>query len=93
MTTRPCVTCQGYGEVLRQPVLRVSGDGRVRTRRTLKIKVPAGVDTGTRIQLGGEGEVGRGGGPAGDLYVEVAVRPHQTFQRRGDDLHCTVELP
>ena len=93
MTTRPCVTCQGYGEVLVSPCFECSGDGRVRTRRTLTLKVPAGVDTGTRIQLAGEGEVGQGGGPAGDLYVEVAVRPHQTFQRRGDDLHCTVELP
>jgi molecular chaperone DnaJ len=93
MTSRPCATCHGYGEVLVSPCFECSGDGRVRTRRTLKIKVPAGVDTGTRIQLGGEGEVGPGGGPAGDLYVEVAVRPHATFHRRGDDLHCTVELP
>ena len=93
MTSRPCMTCQGYGEVLVSPCFECSGDGRVRTRRTLKIKVPAGVDTGTRIQLAGEGEVGQGGGPAGDLYVEIAVRPHATFQRRGDDLHCTVELP
>jgi molecular chaperone DnaJ len=93
MTSRPCGTCHGYGEVLVSPCFECSGDGRVRTRRTLKIKVPAGVDTGTRIQLGGEGEVGPGGGPAGDLYVEVAVRPHATFHRRGDDLHCTVELP
>ncbi|TQJ51312.1 molecular chaperone DnaJ [Phycicoccus sp. SLBN-51] len=93
MTSRPCMTCHGYGEVLVSPCFECSGDGRVRTRRTLKIKVPAGVDTGTRIQLAGEGEVGPGGGPAGDLYVEVAVRPHATFQRRGDDLHCTIELP
>jgi molecular chaperone DnaJ len=93
MTTRPCMTCQGYGEVLVSPCFECSGDGRVRTRRTLKIKVPAGVDTGTRIQLTGEGEVGQGGGPAGDLYVEVSVRPHATFHRRGDDLHCNVELP
>jgi molecular chaperone DnaJ len=93
MTSRPCMTCQGYGEVLVSPCFECSGDGRVRTRRTLKIKVPPGVDTGTRIQLTGEGEVGQGGGPPGDLYVEVNVRPHATFQRRGDDLHCTVELP
>lgn len=93
MTTRPCMTCQGYGEVLVSPCFECSGDGRVRTRRTLTIKVPAGVDTGTRIQLAGEGEVGQGGGPAGDLYVEVHVRPHPTFHRRGDDLHCTVEVP
>ena len=93
MTSRPCMTCHGYGEVLVSPCFECSGDGRVRTRRTLKIRVPAGVDTGTRIQLSGEGEVGQGGGPAGDLYVEINVRPHSTFTRRGDDLHCTVELP
>ena len=65
----------------------------MRTRRTLAVKVPAGIDDGTRIQLSGEGEVGPGGGPAGDLYVEVATNPHPVFQRRGDDLHCSVALP
>jgi molecular chaperone DnaJ len=93
MTSRPCVACQGFGTVIAHPCLECSGEGRVRTRRTLTLKVPAGVDTGTRIQLRGEGEVGPGGGPPGDLYVEVAVRPHATFTRRGDDLHCTMELP
>ena len=67
--------------------------GRVRTRRSLKLKVPAGVDTGTRIQLTGEGEVGPGGGPAGDLYVEVHEKPHPVFTRDGDDLHCRLSLP
>ncbi len=93
MTSRPCVACQGYGEVIANPCFECSGEGRVRTRRNLKLRVPAGVDTGTRIQLPGEGEVGTGAGPAGDLYVEVVVTPHETFQRRGDDLHCSVELP
>ncbi len=93
MTSRPCQNCHGYGTVITHPCFECSGQGRVRTRRTLTLKVPAGVDTGTRIQLAGEGEVGAGGGPAGDLYVEVAVRPHPTYTRRGDDLHCTVELP
>jgi molecular chaperone DnaJ len=93
MTSRPCVACHGFGTVIAHPCLECSGEGRVRTRRTLTLKVPAGVDTGTRIQLRGEGEVGPGGGPPGDLYVEVSVRPHPTFTRRGDDLHCTVELP
>ena len=93
MTSRPCTACQGYGTVIANPCFECSGDGRVRTRRTLKIRVPAGVDTGTRIQLTGEGEVGQGGGPAGDLYVEIAVTAHETFQRRGDDLHCSFELP
>jgi len=93
MTSRPCTACQGYGTVISDPCFECSGDGRVRTRRTLKIRVPAGVDTGTRIQLTGEGEVGQGAGPAGDLYVEIHVTPHETFQRRGDDLHCSVDLP
>lgn len=93
MTTRPCMVCQGFGEIISEPCYDCSGDGRVRTRRTLTLKVPAGVDTGTRIQLAGEGEVGPGAGPAGDLYVEVAVTRHPVFQRRGDDLHATVEVP
>ena len=93
MTARPCPTCQGFGTTIPHPCPECAGDGRVRTRRTLTIKVPAGVDTGTRIQLAGEGEVGPNGGPAGDLYVEVAVQPHPVFERRGDDLHCGVTLP
>jgi molecular chaperone DnaJ len=93
MTSRPCTTCQGFGTVIAHPCLECSGEGRVRSRRTLTLKVPAGVDTGTRIQLRAEGEVGPGGGPPGDLYVEITVRQHATFTRRGDDLHCTVELP
>ena len=93
MTARPCVNCQGFGSILTDPCHECSGDGRVRTRRTLKLKVPAGVDTGTRIQLTGEGEVGPGGGPAGDLYVEIRVGRHDIYTRRGDDLHCRVELP
>lgn len=93
MTSRPCANCQGFGSVITNPCFECSGHGRVRTRRNLTLKVPAGVDTGTRIQLAGEGEVGPGAGPAGDLYVEILVRPHETFQRRGDDLHCVLELP
>jgi molecular chaperone DnaJ len=93
MTSRPCAACQGFGSVIPSPCGECGGDGRVRTRRTLKVKIPAGVDTGTRIQLSGEGEVGPGGGPHGDLYVEVVERPHERFSRRGDDLHCTVTLP
>ncbi|MFI7587114.1 molecular chaperone DnaJ [Spongisporangium articulatum] len=93
MTTQACVACQGYGTVIPSPCLECSGDGRVRSTRSLNIKIPAGVDTGTRIQLSGESEVGPGGGPAGDLYVEIQLKPHEVFERRGDDLHCTVELP
>ncbi|HSF26076.1 MAG TPA: DnaJ C-terminal domain-containing protein, partial [Actinomycetes bacterium] len=93
MTSRPCVACQGYGTVISTPCAECGGDGRVRARRSLAIRIPAGVDTGTRIQLSGEGEVGPGGGAPGDLYVEVVVRPHELFQRHGDDLYCTVSLP
>lgn len=93
MTSRPCPQCQGFGTVVPTPCPECAGDGRVRSRRTLTVKIPAGVDNGTRIQLAGEGEVGPGGGPAGDLYVEIHELPHSTFQRRGDDLHCTVTIP
>jgi len=93
MTTQPCVACHGFGTVIPDPCLECSGEGRVRTRRTLTIKVPAGVETGTRIQLGGHGEAGPAGGPNGDLYVEIVEKQHATYSRRGNDLHCTVELP
>ena len=93
MTSRPCPTCQGFGEVIPSPCHECSGQGRVRSRRTMKVRIPAGVDTGTRIHLAGEGEVGPGGGPAGDLYVELRVAEHETFTRRGDDLHASVAVP
>jgi molecular chaperone DnaJ len=93
MTTRPCSACRGYGSVIEHPCVQCAGEGRVRSRRTLTIRVPAGVDTGTRIQLEGEGEVGVGGGPAGDLYVEIVVAQHASFMRRGDDLHARIAVP
>ena len=93
MTARPCPQCQGFGQTIQHPCPECAGDGRVRTRRTLTIQIPPGVDSGTRIQLTGEGEVGPNGGPAGDLYVEIAVAPNPVFERQGDELHCTVTLP
>ena len=93
MTTRPCTACQGYGEVITNPCYECSGQGRVRTQRTMTVAIPAGVDTGTRIHLAGEGEVGPGGGPQGDLYVEVVVAEHPVFHRRGDDLHASLTVP
>ncbi len=93
MTSRACPQCGGFGTIIPHPCTDCSGEGRVRTRRTMTVRVPAGVDTGTRIQLAGEGEVGAGNGPAGDLYVEILERPHAIFQRRGDDLHCSLALP
>ena len=91
MTSRPCPQCQGFGTLIPHPCPECSGEGRVRTRRTITVKIPPGVDTGTRIQLTGEGEVGPGGGPAGDLFLEVVETPHDVFTRQGDDLHCTVD--
>jgi molecular chaperone DnaJ len=93
MTSRPCPQCGGYGSVIRTPCPECSGDGRVRTRRTIKVRIPAGVENGTHIQLAGEGEIGPGGGPAGDLFLEIVERPHPIFERQGDDLHCTVQIP
>ena len=92
-TLRPCAACRGFGSVIPDPCRECAGDGRVRSRRTLTVKIPAGVDTGTRVQLSEQGEVGPGGGPAGDLYVEIQVAPHPTFSRHGNDLHCTVSVP
>ncbi len=92
-TLRPCAACRGFGSIIHEPCRECSGDGRVRSRRTLTVKIPAGVDTGTRVQLTEQGEVGPGGGPPGDLYVEIHVAQHETFTRHGNDLHCTVTVP
>ncbi len=92
-TLRPCPACRGYGSIIPEPCRECSGEGRVRSRRTLNVKIPAGVDNGTRVQLSGQGEIGPGGGPAGDLYVEIHVAPHETFTRKGADLLCTVSVP
>ena len=92
-TMRPCPTCRGFGTVIPDPCSECSGDGRVRARRAINVNVPAGVDAGTRVQLTGQGEVGPGGGPPGDLYVEIGVTQHPVFARSGDDLLCTITLP
>ncbi len=93
MTSRPCPVCGGVGEVIPNPCNRCSGDGRVRARREISVKIPAGVGDGMRVRLAAQGEVGPGGGPAGDLYVEVHEKPHPVFVREGDDLHCTISVP
>jgi molecular chaperone DnaJ len=92
MTSSPCGTCRGYGTVIPNPCPTCSGQGRVRATRTAKVDIPAGVETGVRIQLPSQGEVGPAGGPAGDLYLEIKVRHHETFSRNGDDLLATVEV-
>lgn len=93
VTARPCPACSGYGTVIPNPCGKCGGDGRVRTRRKLTVKIPAGVEDGMRIRLAGQGEVGPGGGPAGDLYVEIHEKPHDVFTREGDDLHCKIKIP
>jgi molecular chaperone DnaJ len=93
VSSRTCPSCAGTGQVIPDPCPQCGGDGRVRSRRTIPVKIPAGVEDGMRIRLTGHGEVGPGGGPAGDLYVEVHERPHPVFTRDGEDLHCRVTLP
>jgi molecular chaperone DnaJ len=92
-TLRPCAACRGFGEIIPEPCRECSGDGRVRSRRSITVKIPPGVDNGTRVQLAHEGEVGPGGGPAGDLYVEIQVTTHPVFTRDGTDLRCHVIVP
>jgi molecular chaperone DnaJ len=93
VSARPCANCQGYGTTIPHPCQTCGGDGRIRTRRTLTVKIPAGVEDGMRIRLAQQGEVGPGGGPPGDLYVEIHERPHDVYSRKGDDLHCRVTVP
>ncbi|GAA1333303.1 molecular chaperone DnaJ [Saccharothrix algeriensis] len=93
VTARPCPVCRGLGEVIPDPCLQCGGEGRVRSRRTISVQIPAGVAEGMRVRLAGQGEVGSGGGPAGDLYVEVEEVPHEVFERDGSNLHCSVRVP
>jgi molecular chaperone DnaJ len=92
-TSQPCPSCRGYGTIIPNPCGECSGEGRVRTHRSINVKIPAGVDTGNRVHLAHQGEVGPGGGPAGDLYVEIKVAAHEVFKRNGDDLEMAVHLP
>ncbi len=92
-TSQPCPACRGYGTTIPHPCGECSGEGRVRSTRTLDVKVPAGVTTGNRLHLDSQGEVGPGGGPAGDLYVELVVQNHEVFSRDGDNLEMVVNIP
>jgi molecular chaperone DnaJ len=87
-----CPKCRGSGQIVKNPCDTCLGQGRIRRTKKLSVKVPAGVGTGDRIRLGGEGEAGRNGGPPGDLYVEVAVNEHPIFERDGDHLSCEVPV-
>ncbi len=86
-----CPKCRGTGKIIPEPCPTCHGAGRLKKQKTLSVKIPAGVDEGDRIRLSGEGEPGVNGGPSGDLYVQMQVKPHAVFQREGDDLHC--EMP
>ncbi|TAJ33558.1 molecular chaperone DnaJ [Bosea sp. (in: a-proteobacteria)] len=89
---RTCPTCNGRGEVIDDPCKNCQGAGRVTRERTLSVNIPAGVEDGTRIRLAGEGEAGLRGGPAGDLYIFLSIKPHAIFQRDGADLFCRVPI-
>jgi molecular chaperone DnaJ len=93
MTRRPCPVCAGTGQVIPNPCPTCGGDGRVRATRTIGVDVPAGVEDGMRIRMTGQGEVGAGGGPAGDLYIEIHELADDVFTREGADLHCSVAVP
>ena len=89
---RVCPTCQGRGEIIQDPCTTCNGTGRIMKERTLSVNIPAGVEDGTRIRLAGEGEAGARGGPSGDLYIFLSIRPHEFFQRDGADLFCRVPV-
>ncbi|MCX7326258.1 MAG: molecular chaperone DnaJ [Hyphomicrobiales bacterium] len=89
---RTCPTCNGRGDVIDDPCKACNGAGRVMKDRNLSVNVPAGVEDGTRIRLAGEGEGGTKGGPSGDLYIFLSVKPHHIFQREGSDLFCRVPI-
>jgi molecular chaperone DnaJ len=88
-----CLKCHGTGKVIASPCVRCSGSGMTRAERELSVRVPAGIVSGARLRLSGEGEPGENGGPRGDLYVRVNVAPHEFFTRDGDDLICEVPVP
>ncbi|MBU3033344.1 molecular chaperone DnaJ [Tritonibacter mobilis] len=89
---RTCPTCSGLGQMIKNPCKTCHGHGRVEKDRSLSVNIPAGVETGTRIRLAGEGEAGLRGGPPGDLYIFIEVARHELFEREGNNLHCRVPV-
>ena len=89
---RTCPTCHGRGEIIADPCAKCQGSGRITKERTLAVSIPAGVEDGTRIRLAGEGEAGVRGGPTGDLYIFLSIKPHEFFQRDGADVFCRVPI-
>lgn len=92
MISRTCGNCGGEGKIIEEPCSKCRGQGKRRKERTVTLKVPAGIDTGIRLRVTGEGEAGSHGGPSGDLYVVINVEPHPFFKRKGNDLHCEVPI-
>ena len=90
---KTCPTCNGAGKIIRDPCKKCAGQGRVKKEKALKVKIPAGIESGRRIRLAGEGEAGFRGGPPGDLYVLLSVKAHKLFKRDGANLHCRVPIP
>ncbi len=90
--TRTCPACQGAGQIIKERCTECRGQGRVEKERTIDLRIPPGVDTGTRLRVQGEGEPGPNGGPTGDLYVVLDVKEHPFFERRGADLYCTIPI-
>jgi molecular chaperone DnaJ len=90
--TRTCPACQGAGQIIRERCPECRGQGRIEREKTIELRIPPGVDTGTRLRVAGEGEPGPNGGPAGDLYVVLDVKEHSFFERRGADLYCTIPV-
>ncbi|MER1968462.1 molecular chaperone DnaJ [Castellaniella sp. GW247-6E4] len=88
-----CPTCHGSGKEIVDPCADCDGVGRIRKNKTLQVKIPAGIDDGMRIRSSGNGEPGLNGGPPGDLFVEIRIKPHGIFQRDGEDLHCELTIP
>ncbi|EKD45153.1 MAG: chaperone protein DnaJ, partial [uncultured bacterium] len=87
-----CAACAGTGQIIKDPCVTCHGQGRVRDTKSLSVKIPAGVDSGDRIRLSGEGEAGLHGAAAGDLYVQIQVKPHPIFERHENDLHCEIPV-
>uniref|UniRef100_UPI003A83BE79 molecular chaperone DnaJ n=1 Tax=Leucobacter sp. BZR 635 TaxID=3378705 RepID=UPI003A83BE79 len=92
VTMHPCGSCQGYGTIIESPCVECAGKGRLRERRTLQVDIPSGIDTGTRMQMRGGGEVGPFGGPNGDLFIEFKVEHNDVFSRDGNDLLSTMQV-
>lgn len=93
MTSAPCERCEGHGTIIAKPCPSCMGHGRVRTTRNVGVTIPAGIADNSRLRLANQGEVGEGGGAAGDLYIDVRIKRDDQFTRDGDDLHCWIQVP